>query len=169
MAVANGATEVVGRRVLAFLVDFLITAAVYWGLFFVFAQGYGTETAPPSAFRATLVLGDTTYAITGGQALLFFGIFLAAGLLYWVVLPGLTGATLGKALTGIRVVGTDFAARAGIGRNLVRQVVGIVDYFPYFLLGLVGFILMLTTGGNRRLGDMAGGTYVVRGGAVHPG
>jgi uncharacterized RDD family membrane protein YckC len=116
-----------------------------------------------------LNLGDTSLVLTGSRALVFVLIFLAAGLLYWVVLPGLTGATLGKALTGIRVAGGDLAGRAGIGRNLVRQVVGIVDYFPYLLLGLVGFILMLTTRGNRRLGDMAAGTYVVRRGASRPG
>jgi uncharacterized RDD family membrane protein YckC len=160
MAAAANPTQVVGRRVLAFLIDFLITGVFYWGLFFLFAERYVAGTEPRSAFSAKLILGDSAWAISGGDALLFFGIFLAVGLLYWVVLQGLTGATLGKVVTGIRTVGRDFR-RAGIGRALVRQLVGIVDYFPYFLPGLVGFILSLSTRGNRRLGDMAAGTYVV--------
>jgi uncharacterized RDD family membrane protein YckC len=164
-------TQVIGRRVLAFLIDFLITGVFYWGLFFVFAgDAAPTGTSAVQAMLNTtdgayLRLGDGAWAITGGEALLFFGIFLVVGLLYWVVLQGVTGTTLGKAVTGIRTVRREYG-RPGVGRALVRQVVGIVDYFPYILLGLVGFVLSLTTRGNRRLGDMAAGTYVVRRGAT---
>lgn len=161
MAAVASPTQVAGRRAIAFLVDFVLIGVVYWGLFFVFAARYGEGGEPTSPFKASLTLGDTTYAITGGQALLFFGIFLAVGLLYSVVLQGLTGATLGKAAAGIRTVRRD-GGRPGIGRALVRQFVGIVDYFPFILPGLVGFILVLTTRDNRRLGDMAAGTLVVR-------
>lgn len=86
--------------------------------------------------------------------------------LYWSVLPGITGWTLGKVAVGIRVANERGEVPAGIGRNLLRQIVGIADYFPYFIPGLVGFIVALADGQNRRLGDMAAKTYVIRKDAV---
>lgn len=44
----------------------------------------------------------------------------ALALLYFGLLPGLTGWTIGKLVTGIRVVRAD-RHRAGGGRNLVRH------------------------------------------------
>lgn len=85
---------VLGRRVGAFVVDFLIAGAIYWGSFFLLAEE--RAAAPTDAVRASLTLGDTTYAITGGRAALFFLAFLVLGFLYWSVLPGVTGWTLGK-------------------------------------------------------------------------
>jgi uncharacterized RDD family membrane protein YckC len=155
----SAATSVVGRRVGAFVIDFLISGVVYWILFFLFAERQASE--PVGGIKATLNLGDTVYAITGGKATLFFLIYFVAGLAYWAVLPGIRGFTVGKAVAGIRVVRADGTVPAGVGPNLLRQVVGIVDYFPYFLPGLVGFITALATPGHRRVGDMAAGTYVV--------
>lgn len=157
-------TAVVGRRVGAFVIDFLITGVLYWALFFLFAER--RADSPDESIQANLTLGDTTWAITGGKAALFILIFIIVGLAYWAVLPGLTGWTVGKLTTGIRVVGPDGSVPSGAGRNLIRQLVGIVDYFPYFLPGLTGFIIALAAGGHRRLGDMAAKTYVVRRGAA---
>lgn len=156
----DDATKVVGRRVAAFVIDFLLTGAVYWGLFFLFAER--TASKPASSVITSLKLGDSTYAITGATAALFFLIFLLIGLAYWVLLPGLTGFTLGKAITGVRVVGADGAQPAGIGRNFLRQLLWIADDFPYFIPGLTGFIVALATNRHRRVGDLTAGTYVVK-------
>ena len=156
----SAATSVVGRRVGAFLIDSLITAAAYFALFFLLAERQAVE--PAGGINATLTVSDTVYAITGGQAALFFLICLAGWLAYWAVLPGVRGFTLGKLTAGIRVVGADGRLPAGIGRNVLRQLMWIVDDFPYLVPGLVGFITALATPGHRRVGDMAAGTYVVR-------
>jgi len=91
--------------------------------------------------------------------------------LYWgatfgmlVILQGLTGWTVGKLVTGIRVVGED-GRPPGFVKALVRWLLWIVDAFPYFL-PLVGFIVGLTTVGHRRVGDMAAKTFVVRSSAA---
>ena len=161
---AKSPTKVVARRVAGFLVDFVLTGAVYWGLFFLLAERRSSE--PVDAIRAYLTLNDTTYAVTGGKAALFFLGFLVIGLAYWVVLPGRTGFTLGKAVAGVRLVKGDGSVPAGIGRSLVRQLLWIVDWFPYLIPGLTGFVVALTTAGNRRVGDLVAGTYVVRRQAV---
>lgn len=90
-----------------------------------------------------------------------------SSLFYWgstfallVVLQGLTGATPGKFLTGIRTVRED-GRRPGLVKAFVRWILWVVDAFPY-VIPLLGFIVGLTTQGHRRVGDMAAGTYVVR-------
>jgi hypothetical protein len=85
---------------------------------------------------------------------------LGMTLVLLVILQGLTGATVGKALFGLRTVGED-GQRPGIGKALVRTLLWIVDAAPW-CLPLVGFITGLTTTGHRRVGDMAARTFVVR-------
>jgi uncharacterized RDD family membrane protein YckC len=95
-----------------------------------------------------------------GATLAFWG--LSFGML--VVLQGLTGWTIGKLLTGIRVVRDD-GRPPGLLKALVRWLLWVLDGFPY-IVPLVGFITALTTVGHRRVGDMAAGTYVVRSSAA---
>ncbi|MFN8019785.1 MAG: RDD family protein [Acidimicrobiales bacterium] len=107
------------------------------------------------------VLGDTAYVLTSGQAtdlqgslaLFFYGTtFLNA-----VLLQGLTGASVGKRLFGLRVALGE-GIHAGVLRNFVRWLVMIVDLA---CCGLPGLITAYNSKGHRRLGDMAAGTLVV--------
>lgn len=86
-------------------------------------------------------------------------VFLAAMFLYFVLLEGLSGATPGKRLMRLRVVGAG-GGRAGLGRSLVRNVLRVVDGLP--TLGLVGAILISVTAERTRVGDLVAGTRVVR-------
>jgi uncharacterized RDD family membrane protein YckC len=79
--------------------------------------------------------------------------------LYFVLLEGLAGSTLGKRLMRLRVV-TAGGGRAGLVRALVRNVMRVVDGLP--TLGLVGAILISTTPDRARVGDLVAGTRVVR-------
>jgi uncharacterized RDD family membrane protein YckC len=151
-------TKVVGRRVGAFLIDLLVTTALNTALFFALAEK--RDTTPESGLHITS--GDEVWAITGGTAGLYILFTLAFGLLWWVVLPGLKGWTVGKRITGIRVVDAQGRCPAGLGRNLVRQFLWVADGFPYLIPYLTGFITAMVTDGNRRIGDMVAGTYVVR-------
>ena len=97
------------------------------------------------------------------------GYYWVASILILVVLQGLTGWTPGKLLTGIRVEARGRAARRASSRRALRWVLWIVDGFPYFIPGLTGFIVALSTPGHRRVGDMAAKTFVVKRAAVeHP-
>jgi Predicted membrane protein/domain len=77
------------------------------------------------------------------------------------VLPGLTGLTLGKWATGLRIERND-GGEIGIGRALIRHFVG----YPlsFVLLGL-GFFLAAFTVRGRGLHDIIAGTVVVREGS----
>lgn len=97
---------------------------------------------------------------TGPSTALYWGATI--GML--VVLQGFTGWTVGKLITGIRVVQED-GRPPGFAKALVRWLLWIVDAFPYFL-PLVGSIVGLTTVGHRRVGDMVAKTFVVRSSAA---
>jgi uncharacterized RDD family membrane protein YckC len=101
------------------------------------------------------VVGDGEISLTleGPSALAFAAIVLV----YFFVGEAAAGRTPGKQLVGLRVVRTD-GTPAGPGPILVRTLLRIVD-FP--VLYLVGFVVMLVTGRQQRLGDLAAQTHVV--------
>ncbi len=164
-------TSVVGRRVVAFVVDavvVLVLFAVVWQsqAHYVDSSGTSIDTGEVCrlvernpAVRQCVEVGDRAYFVTDGRAAGVFAFGLALQLAYFVVLQGLTGRTPGKLITGLRTVGED-GRPPGLGRAALRWLVLIVDGFPY-LAPLVGFVLALTTPGHRRLGDMAAKTFVI--------
>jgi uncharacterized RDD family membrane protein YckC len=87
---------------------------------------------------------------------------IAVALLNLVILPGLTGFTLGKWATGLRIERND-GGSPGIGRALLRHFIGYPVSFA--LLGL-GFVLAAVTVHGRGLHDMIAGTVVVREGSI---
>jgi uncharacterized RDD family membrane protein YckC len=69
------------------------------------------------------------------------------------------GRTPGKRRGGLRVVERGGGA-IGVRASLVRNILRIVDFLP--ALYLIGSVAILVTPRNQRLGDLAGGTLVVR-------
>jgi uncharacterized RDD family membrane protein YckC len=87
-------------------------------------------------------------------------IVTAAALVYFTVLEGAFGQTLGKSLCDVRVVDGRHHP-AGFGRSAIRSLLRPIDHF---LLGAVGAICVIATGPGKRqrVGDAVAGTYVVR-------
>jgi uncharacterized RDD family membrane protein YckC len=163
-------TAVMGRRYLAFFIDVAISLVAFGIIFVPLATRRSVDETLqlPGCYRslsdssqvrcdnrAVFQVGDTVYESNGG------GFFLAAAaftLLYFGLLEGLTGATLGKRVSGIRVVKEDGSIE-GFGKALLRWLVFLVDG-PLSLF-LCGIITSASSRGHRRLGDMAASTYVV--------
>jgi uncharacterized RDD family membrane protein YckC len=103
-------------------------------------------------------------ARAAGNSAETIGIFtaLVIAVLDLGILPGLTGRTLGKWATGLRIERVD-GTNPGIGRALLRHFVG----YPlsFLLLGL-GFLIAAVTVRGRTLHDMIAGTLVVREGSM---
>lgn len=158
---APGNSKVVGRRVVAFIFDLLLTWIVVAALFGTLATKVAKGAHPHlGGIYARVTTDDHLYYITGGRATAFYALVLVLGLAYWVALPGATGATLGQRMLGVRVVGQD-GRPAGFGRNLARQLMLIVDCFFFYLVGLLTALLSRD---NQRTGDMVARTWVVRSG-----
>ncbi len=155
---------------LAFVIDGFLGILVWSILLGSFGEqfevpGAGSGFEIETLGNATFIrLGENAWALEGGE----FGLVSLVALGWWlfnlVLLTGTTGASIGKLASGIRVVREDGQV-CGVGKAFVRWILLIVDAFPYFV-PLVGFVMTLTTEGNRRLGDMAASTYVVRRDAV---
>jgi uncharacterized RDD family membrane protein YckC len=164
-------TKVMGRRIVAYLVDALIVFAVYAGLFYAMSDRLDNpleldcQDINDEIDGMCVNVGDDVWIVEDGEALLVGAASLAAGLVVGALLPGLTGASPGKALTGIRVVRAD-GRPTGIGRGLLRWIVTIADAFPYCIPMLLGFIVAMTSDTRQRLADKAVGSYVVRASAA---
>lgn len=83
---------------------------------------------------------------------------LVAAVLDLGVLAGLTGKTLGKWTTGLRMERTD-GGLPGIGWALLRHFVG---YPVSFLLFGLGFLMAIVNPTGRTLHDLMAGTVVIR-------
>jgi uncharacterized RDD family membrane protein YckC len=129
-----------GTRVLARLLDVLISLVVVYGV---------------------VALVGTSGALGGTAGFILSAFGLAAVILvYPVLMEGLWGGrTLGKAALGLRVVRND-GAPIGFVHAAVRGALGLVEVWA--TLGSLGFIVMLFSGHDQRLGDMAAGTLVLR-------
>jgi uncharacterized RDD family membrane protein YckC len=134
--------HVTGRRVLAIVADGL-PLGVTFSAIPVLARlaGIGEADAP--------LLAGYTWA--GG----FFVLAMAC----YALMEGYRGQAVGKMLFGIRVVREDGGGVPGFEAAAVRSLLRVVDgLFGY----LVGFVAVVASGKNQRLGDMAARTLVVR-------
>lgn len=139
----NASDQVLGRRIVAALLDILLLGIVFVILGIITG---GAHSGPNSA---SVTLG------AGGTIVLF----LIAGI-YYFGCESTTGQTIGKRLVGIRVKNDDGTPASNRG-VAIRTILRIVDVLP--LLYLIGFVAMMATGVRRqRVGDLAGRTIVTR-------
>jgi len=180
---AGDPTDVVGGRVAAYLIDGLILGLVVGGLaaYFFFSVLVGsprgtvtcrtsssssvespTPATDPNGPRFCFEDGDRVRYVPvddeGSLVAKIWATQAAAYLVYYVLFQGLTGATVGKLLLGLRVVRAD-GTNAGPLRCFARTLLLPVDGF---CCGLVGFLIARSSRGHRRIGDMVGGTLVIR-------
>jgi uncharacterized RDD family membrane protein YckC len=123
--------------------------------------GFGTGLVLGGAYGITQLAGAGGLPFVGSAAMgLALGFTLALILGYFTLFETLwTGQTPGKRITGIRVIregGLSLRFQDALLRNLLRM----ADLLPG--LGLVGGVVALFSTANRRLGDLAAGTVVVR-------
>lgn len=128
-----------GRRFFALLIDTLITA-IAW---VPFAETESRE-------------GVTSISWQGPDFVVPALITLA----YFVLLEGLTGATIGKAVLGIRVRRPD-GSRIDLGAAVVRNLARAVDAFPYVIPYLAAAVAMSRSDSKQRLGDRWANTVVI--------
>jgi uncharacterized RDD family membrane protein YckC len=134
-------TKVVGRRVVQYVIDYIlagiIPAIAYWLLDrgSGFLHGFGWTVA-------TLIT-------------------MVVYLWYWVLRPNSRhGQTFGMQLLGVRIISKD-GGPANMLQYFVRAILLIVDTFFF---GLVGLITMMASGYHQRVGDHAARTLVVAAG-----
>ncbi len=144
----------IGSRFLALVIDMLIQgvifAAIVWGLTMLSA---GTGPVRGIAAPTTKVAESFAIAIVSALVfIVFFGYFILFEA-FW------NGRTPGKALMGLRVVrdgGYPLDFTSSVIRNLIRIGELALGFYA------ISAIACVVSPENKRLGDMAAGTIVVR-------
>lgn len=110
-----------------------------------------------STLISRLLGGGARYAGSSSETIGIV-IALAAATLDLGVLPGLTGTTIGKWSTGLRIIRTN-GTEIGVGRAFIRHFVG----YPLSFLTLgLGFVVAAFSSRGRGLHDLITDTVVVR-------
>ena len=123
-------------RIGAFLIDFFI----YWLIGMIIGLFFGTPN------------GEGGFNFNGLPA---FGMFLI-GFILWPISEGIWGQTIGKRLLDLKVVTNEFKP-IGIGQAFGRFFLAFIDY-----IFLIGLIIASANKQNKRIGDLAANTIVVR-------
>jgi uncharacterized RDD family membrane protein YckC len=134
-------------RFLALLVDLIVFCAVFFPATRL-VKGVWLMSATDHRWASGLFVTDA----------LCLG-FLMVMLLYFVLLEGLAGATLGKRALGLRVEKAE-GGTPGLAKGLLRNLLRVIDGLP--ALGILGIILIATSPERTRLGDRVAGTRVIR-------
>ncbi|MHC4589282.1 MAG: RDD family protein [Planctomycetota bacterium] len=133
----------------ALLLDWLLFCAVF---FPVTRLVKGVWVMGPGDHR--WVQGSGSF-VTDPLCLAFLLVIIA----YFILLEGLAGATVGKMLVRVRIVGAD-GERITMAQSVVRNVLRVVDSLP--ALNLVGIVLILVSPEKARFGDLVAKTRVIR-------
>ena len=124
-------------RILAFIIDFYIFGIIGFILGFFFGTPLEDEVG---------------YNLNGLPA---FGMFLI-GFFLWPISEGIWGQTIGKRFLNLKVVTNEFKS-IGIRQAFGRFFLGFIDY-----IFLIGLIIAANNKQNKRIGDLAANTIVVR-------
>ena len=84
--------------------------------------------------------------------------FLIVIILYFIILEGTIGATIGKKVLGMQIITND-GSKIGLWQAVVRNFLRIVDAFPAF--NILGVVLIIKSPENARFGDRIAGTRVI--------
>ena len=141
-----------GRRLLAFVLDALITAPAI----VMIMSGWLKYVEQSDAFEANLktALADYPWELNW-RWLVALAVYIA----YCALFEAFRGATPGKLLSGCRVVSED-GERCGLGAIVVRNVLRCVEFAPGFTFAPM-LILVFLTRNRQRLGDMVARSVVV--------
>jgi uncharacterized RDD family membrane protein YckC len=127
-----------GSRFLAWLIDFVLQAGVFWILFYAFSSFMSAEVG-------AFVIGTAMFCFTWSYHVFFD---------MWA-----QGRSPGKRILGLRVV-DERGLPISLQQSFVRNVVRILDVQPAILYGFGGLVALLHPE-SRRLGDIAASTLVV--------
>ena len=136
-----------GKRIGGGLIDLFLT----WLVIIIIGGLTGFGSSEPTA--AGQVGFSVSVSVDGWPMVwMAIGVFALFAVMEW-----LTGKTPGKMLLKMRVVMAD-GSRMAFVPSLIRNGLRIIDALGLYLVGL---IVVVVDGQNRRIGDFAAGTRVI--------
>jgi uncharacterized RDD family membrane protein YckC len=138
----------VAIRFVAQLVDVIILGVVFWLLGFT---GAGTITIDAATAQVTI---SPLFGL-----LMLIDVIIA--FLYFTVLEGWNGQTVGKMVVKIKVVREDHSS-ISYGEAAIRTILRIIDLIPFIAPYLLAAVLIWSSEDKQRLGDRVAHTVVVQ-------
>jgi len=135
-------------RVVAAIIDSFLVGVLWY--YFIEIWGH-SDTG--GSLRSATVGGTKVVAGTPAIVLMFLTFS------YWMIPEWMFGATLGKLMLGLRVR-TLAGLPISFGQSFKRNLLRLVDFFPFYL---TGFLAAKLTPNHQRLGDLWAQTIVVSG------
>lgn len=129
------------------------TAVIIDALVVVIVLGTVVGLATGQTHRSN---GTVGFNLHGWAAVLW--VVLSLG--YWTVCERFWGMTIGKRLFSIRVEGRH-GGKLTWPQAAIRNVLRLLDAFPYLVPYLLGFIVAMANDERQRIGDKVAGTRVV--------
>jgi uncharacterized RDD family membrane protein YckC len=138
----------VAIRFVAQLVDVIILGVVFWLLGFT---GAGTITIDAATAQVTI---SPLFGL-----LMLIDVIIA--FLYFTVLEGWNGQTVGKMVVKIKVVRKEDHSSISYAEAATRTILRIIDLIPFIAPYLLAAVLIWSSEGKQRLGDRVAHTVVV--------
>jgi uncharacterized RDD family membrane protein YckC len=140
----------VAIRFVAFLIDYIILGIISWILVAVFAvSAISVDTS-----TGAVSLGAAYYAV--------IVVVILLELLYFTLLLGRYGQTVGMMAVKIKVVREADSGPISYGAAFIRTILLLIDEIPYVIPYLLGAVLIWTSDKKQRLGDRLAHTVVVK-------
>jgi uncharacterized RDD family membrane protein YckC len=140
----------VGIRFVALLIDVIILGIITS----ILSAPFTASAVSYDAATGAVTIGAAYYAL--------IGVTFVIELLYFTLLLGLYGKSVGMMLVKIKVVKEESGAKISYVDALVRTILLLIDAIPYFIPYLLGAILIWTSDKKQRLGDRVAHTVVVK-------
>ena len=138
----------VAIRFVAILIDLIIVGLISWIL---------TSPLLPSIVNSTT--GEVTFGAAYAAAI---AIGIIISLLYFILLLGHFGQTVGMMIVKIKVVKEADYSAISYGEAAIRTILLWIDEIPYAIPFLLGAVLIWRSDKKQRLGDRAAHTVVVK-------
>ena len=103
-------------------------------------------------------IGNTIYALSHHNGMIKY-IWIGVWLIYFPIIEGIFGQTLGKVLFKFKVVKNDYSD-INILNSIARRLFDVIDFLPMF--GILGLIIASSNKTSKRIGDMVAKTIVVQ-------
>jgi uncharacterized RDD family membrane protein YckC len=140
----------VAIRFVAFLIDYIILGIISWILVAVFAvSAISVDTS-----TGAVSIGAAYYAA--------IVVVILLELLYFTLLLGHYGQTVGMMAVKIKVVREADSGPISYGAAFIRTILLLIDEIPYVIPYLLGAVLIWTSDKKQRLGDRLAHTVVVK-------
>jgi uncharacterized RDD family membrane protein YckC len=140
----------VAIRFVALLIDLIIL----WIISYILTIPLAASAVSYDVSTGAFTIGAAYYAVIAATFVI--------ELLYFTLLLGLYGKSVGMMVVKIKVVKEVDGASISYGDAFVRTILLLIDAIPYIVPYLLGAILIWTSDKKQRLGDRVAHTIVVK-------